>query len=466
MAKSHPKAVFRCQQCGKESPRWLGRCPECGEWNSFVEEVVVASKPQHTPSLSGGVVTELSQVTTEDRPRLPTHSGEFDRVLGGGLVPGSLVLLSGDPGIGKSTLLLQISAMVAQEGRKVMYISGEESLHQIKVRAERLKVEGKGLYLLCETDLEVILQRLEETKPDFAIIDSIQTVFAEDVGAAPGSVGQIRECTLRLMHWTKRSGASVLVTGHVTKEGAIAGPKILEHMVDVVLHLEGESLSAYRILRGVKNRFGSTNEIGVFEMRDQGLVEVSDPSKVFLSSRAHGAMGSAVTCTLEGTRPLLVEIQALATFTAFGMPRRTANGIDFNRLLMILAVLTKRVGANVSNQDVIVNVAGGLRIDEPAADLAVALAIASTLRDREVVPDLVAFGEVGLGGEVRPVSQIERRINEAARQGFTKCIVPSASLEGMSKPKKIEIIPVDNLRDALRAGLGQKQRAAQSDPTD
>jgi len=459
MAKSPLRTVFVCQQCGKESLRWFGRCPDCQEWNSFAE------KPQDPPhklqshgSISGGEVTELSEVTTEDKARLLTPLDEFNRVLGGGIVPGSLVLVSGDPGIGKSTLLLQVSALVAAQGHKVLYVSGEESLHQIKIRADRLKIEGKGLYLLSETDLEIILRRMEDVMPTLTIIDSVQTVHLGEVGGVPGSIGQIRESTLRLMHWTKLNQIPTLITGHVTKEGAIAGPKVLEHMVDVVLYLEGDSFSAYRILRGIKNRFGSTNEIGVFEMRDQGLMEVNDPSKVFLSSRSRGAIGSAVAPTLEGTRPLLVEIQALTTPTSFGQPRRTANGVDFNRLLMIMAVLTKRMGLSLSNQDVIVNVAGGLRISEPAADLAVALSLASTLRDREVDPDLVAVGEVGLSGEVRPVSQIERRVNEAGRQGFTRCIVPSASQNNPKGQKGIELIPVDSLREALQAGMAPKPK--------
>jgi DNA repair protein RadA/Sms len=468
MAKSRVKTVFVCQQCGKESPRWLGHCPDCGEWNCYVEKTVGGSRAPRTSSapVSSAPVTELSQVSTEDRPRLLVPSEEFNRVLGGGVVPGSVVLLSGDPGIGKSTLLLQISAMAAAAGGKVMYVSGEESLHQIKVRADRLKVAGEGLFLLCETDIEAILHRMDEVAPDLVIIDSIQTMSLDEMTGAAGSIGQIRECTLRLMHWAKSAGAPVLVTGHVTKEGSIAGPKVLEHMVDVVLYLEGEPLNAYRVLRGVKNRFGSTNEIGVFEMRDKGLVEVSDPSKVFLSSRSQGAIGSAVAPTLEGTRPLLVEIQALTNQANFGPPRRTANGIDFNRLLMIIAVLTKRTRLQLGSQDVIINVAGGLRINEPAADLAISLAIASTLLDREIDPDVVAVGEVGLSGEVRAASQMDRRVKEASRQGFKKCIIPSAALDGTPCPKGFELVPVDSLREALRAGLAPKSRKPDSESLD
>jgi DNA repair protein RadA/Sms len=458
MAKLGTRAIFVCQQCGKESPKWLGRCPECQEWNTFVEKAAYSPKSKRLgpgASLSGNAVVELPQITAEERDRLSTSSHEFDCVLGGGIVPGSLVLLSGDPGIGKSTLLLQISAMVAAQGKKVLYTSGEESLHQIKLRADRLGIEGEGLYLLCETNLEAILQQMEEISPNLAIIDSIQTVCLEELGGAPGSIGQIRECTLRLMRWAKLSQVPLLTTGHVTKEGAIAGPRALEHIVDVVLYLEGDSFGAYRLLRGVKNRFGSTNEVGVFEMREQGLVDVRDPSRFFLSSRGQDRVGSAVTPTLEGTRPLLVEIQALTTATSFGLPRRTANGIDFNRLLLLAAVLTKRVGLHLSNQDIIINAAGGLKINEPAADLAIALSIASSSRNQEVDPSLVVVGEVGLSGEVRAVSQLERRITEALRQGFTRCLMPRASLDNLS-PQGIELIGVDSLREALQAGLKGK----------
>jgi DNA repair protein RadA/Sms len=337
--------------------------------------------------------------------------------------------------------------MASIPGCKVVYVSGEESLRQVKLRADRLGVEGKGLYLLPETNLEVILQRMEEISPTLGIIDSIQTVYLEELGGAPGSVGQIRECTLRLMRWAKLSDVPLLITGHVTKEGAIAGPRVLEHIVDVVLYLEGDLFSAYRLLRGVKNRFGSTNEVGVFEMREQGLVEVSNPSQVFLSQRSPRPIGSAVTSTLEGTRPLLVEIQALTTTTSFGLPRRTANGIDFNRLLLIIAVLTKRAGLHLGSQDIIANVAGGLKIGEPAPDLAIALSIASSFSDREIDPNLVAVGEIGLGGEVRAVSQLERRLAEAARQGFTHCLVPKASLTSLIPSPGLEIIGVDSLKE-------------------
>jgi len=455
--KSRYKTVFICQQCGKESPKWLGHCPSCQEWNTFVETQVSSSKGVSTLSPPiGSPVRELSQITAEEMPRLVLPSAEFNRVLGGGIVPGSLVLISGDPGIGKSTLLLQVSAMIAQQGGKVVYASGEESLYQTRLRADRLGVKGEGLYLLPETDLEVILQRMEEISPSLGVIDSIQTVYLRELEGAPGSISQIRECTLRLMQWAKLSAIPLLITGHVTKEGAIAGPKALEHIVDVVLYLEGESFSAYRLLRGVKNRFGSTNEVGIFEMRDQGLVEVENPSQVFLSQRSQGAVGSVVAPTLEGTRPLLVEMQALTTVTSFGLPRRTANGIDFNRLLLIIAVLTKRAGLRLSNQDIIVNVVGGLKISEPAADLAVALSIASSLSDKGVDPNLVAVGEVGLSGEVRGAPQLERRLIEAARQGFTRCVGPRVSLSSLTPPQGMETLAVNSLREALRVALKVK----------
>jgi len=390
-------------------------------------------------------------------------SAEFNRVLGGGIVPGSLVLISGDPGIGKSTLLLQVSAMIAQQGKRVVYASGEESLHQTRLRADRLGVKGEGLYLLAETDFEVILERMEEISPSLGVIDSIQTVYLRELGGAPGSISQIRECTLRLMKWAKLSAIPLLITGHVTKEGAIAGPKALEHIVDVVLYLEGESFSTYRLLRGVKNRFGSTNEVGIFEMRDQGLIEVENPSQVFLSQRSKGAIGSVVAPTLEGTRPLLVEMQALTTVTSFGLPRRTANGIDFNRLLLIIAVLTKRAGLKLSNQDIIVNVVGGLKISEPTADLAVALSIASSFSDKEVDPNLVAVGEVGLSGEVRGVPQLERRLIEAARQGFTRCVGPRVSLSSLTPPQGMETLAVNSLREALKAVLKPRQDFIEGD---
>ncbi len=451
MDKSRGRTVFVCQQCGKESLKWLGRCPNCQQWNSFAETTAPTATPSRTPAPENPP-QELSQVVIEASDRYPLPLAEFNRVLGGGVVSGSLVLIAGDPGIGKSTLLLQTSALIARARGKVVYVSGEESLHQTKLRAERLGLKGEQLYLLAETDLEVILNQIEQLSPNLVVIDSIQAVCLPELDTAPGSITQVRECTLRLMHWSKLSAVPVFITGHVTKEGAIAGPRVLEHIVDVVLYLEGEPFSAFRLLRCVKNRFGSTNEVGVFEMKEQGLIEIDNPSQVFLSQRWGEAIGSAVVSTLEGSRPLLVEIQALTTPTSFGLPRRTANGVDFGRLLLITAVLTKRVGLKLGNQDIIANVTGGLRIGEPAADLGIALAIASSFRDMGVDPKLVAAGEVGLSGELRAVSQLDRRLAEAARLGFSRCLVPKAGAK-ISPPKDIELIPVSTLREAIGVGL-------------
>jgi DNA repair protein RadA/Sms len=455
VGKSDKRTIFVCQQCGKESSKWLGRCPECQQWNSFVETVVTAPATSSQPLATTVPPQELSEVTLEATDRVLLSLDEFNRVLGGGLVSGSLVLISGDPGIGKSTLLLQASASLAQnQGGRVVYISGEETLHQIKLRAERLGVKGERLYLLAETDLEVILNQIEQLSPSLVVIDSIQTVYVPELGATPGSVTQVRECTLKLMQWAKLNGVPIFIAGHVTKDGTIAGPRVLEHIVDVVLYLEGEPFSAYRLLRCVKNRFGSTNEVGVFEMKGQGLVEVDNPSRAFLSQRWGEAVGSAVVPTLEGSRPLLVEIQALTTPTSFGLPRRTANGVDFNRLLLITAVLTKRTGLRLGNQDIIVNVTGGLKIGEPAADLGIALAIASSFRDVGIDPSLVVVGEVGLSGELRAVSQLERRVTEAARLGFKRCLVPKVGAR-VSPPQGVELIPVGTLREAIGVSLVQ-----------
>ncbi|OGO24452.1 MAG: DNA repair protein RadA [Chloroflexi bacterium RBG_16_50_9] len=455
--KLSSRAIFVCQQCGKESPKWLGRCPDCQEWNTFVETAVAtaASLPRLPSTFSPP--QELSRVVIEATDRIPLPLAEFNRVLGGGLVAGSLALISGDPGIGKSTLLLQASASMTHRRDKVVYVSGEETVHQIKLRAERLGLKGDGLFLMAETDLEVILNQVEPLSPGLVVIDSIQTVYLSSLEAGPGSVSQVRECTMRLMQWAKNSGVPVFITGHVTKEGAIAGPRVLEHIVDVVLHLEGEPFSAYRLLRSVKNRFGSTNEVGVFEMKEQGMVEVSNPSEAFLSQRGTEAVGSAVVPTLEGSRPMLVEIQALATPTSFGLPRRTANGVDFNRLLVVAAVLTKRVGLRLGNQDIMVNVTGGLKVGEPAADLGMALAIASSYRDTGVDPGLVAVGEVGLSGELRAASQMERRLGEAARLGFKRAIVPRVGAK-ITPPKEIEVIAVSTLREAVNRGLVGKAK--------
>jgi DNA repair protein RadA/Sms len=443
------RVIFICQQCGRESPKWLGRCPGCQEWNSFVEKVVtVTTKPVSSFSQP----QELSQVAALSQDRLPLNMAEFDRVLGGGLVPGSLVLIGGDPGIGKSTLLLQVSARLALEKGSVVYVSGEETAHQTRLRAERLGVKGDRLYLLSETSLDAVLSQIERLEPCLVVVDSIQSISLPELEMASGSITQVRECTLRLMHWAKASQLPVIITGHVTKDGAIAGPKTLEHIVDCVLYLEGEPFSAYRLLRSAKNRFGSTNEVGIFEMKENGLVEVDNPSQVFLSQRPGEAVGSAVVPTLEGSRPLLVEIQALTNTTSFGLPRRTANGVDFGRLLMITAVLSRRVGLRLGNQDIIVNATGGMKVSEPAADLAIALAIASSFRDIGVDPELAAVGEVGLSGELRAVPQLDRRVSEAARLGFKRCLVPKSGAK-MTVPKGIELVPVSTLREAVRVGL-------------
>jgi DNA repair protein RadA/Sms len=446
MAKA--RTVFICQSCGAESLKWVGRCPQCEEWNSYVEKAISASEA----GKESAPIQELSSISLENTPRLLLQFSEFNRVLGGGIVPGSLILIGGDPGIGKSTLLLQVAASVAEKEGKVLYVSGEESISQIKLRAERLGLSGKEIFTFPETRMEAILDRAAELTPNLAIIDSIQTMYQEGAGAA-GSVSQVRECTLQLMQWAKSSGIPVFLVGHVTKEGAIAGPHVLEHIVDVVLYLEGERFSANRILRGVKNRFGSTNEIGIFEMRDRGLVEITDPSQALLSQRTEGSIGSVIVPTLEGTRPLLVEIQALTNPTSFGTPRRTANGVDFNRLVLIAAVLSRRGGISLSNQDIIANVAGGLRINEPAVDLGLALAIASSFRSIKVDSGLVAIGEIGLSGELRPVSQLDRRIAEASKLGFETCLLPSSAPSGFSSPDGIKLRRVGTLAEAVKMVL-------------
>jgi DNA repair protein RadA/Sms len=458
------KNVFVCQQCGKESPKWLGRCPDCQAWNSFVETRVTLSRTTKQLSSIEKRPQELSQVEKCDFPRFNLGFAEANRVLGGGLVPGSLVLVGGEPGIGKSTLLLQLSAMMAENNKVVAYISGEESINQVKLRSERLGVGGKGIYFLSEPDLDVILGCLEELTPELAIIDSIQTMYLEDVAGMPGSISQVRECTWRLERWAKQNDIPLLITGHVTKEGAIAGPGTLEHIVDVVLYFEGEPFSSYRVLRSVKNRFGSTHEVGIFEMSDRGLLEVANPSQVFLSAYKDGTTGSVVVPTLEGNRPLLVEIQALTTPNSYSPPRRVANGVDFNRLLLIIAVLTKRAGLKLFNQDIIVNVTGGLRVNEPAVDLGIASAIASSFRDAKPISGLVALGEVGLNGELRGVSHIERRIAEAVKLGFKSCLIPRLSPAIGSEVKQsfhsadIHLIEVGSVIEALRLGFTRESK--------
>ena len=454
MTKSQMKYV--CQQCGSVQSKWMGRCPDCGEWNSIVETVVEARTRGASRSsfVFANQPQALSAITTDTSGRVILPMEELNRVLGGGIVPGSVVLVGGDPGIGKSTLLLQMAAMLVSNGSRVLYVSGEESAQQIKMRAQRLGIAGDSLYVLSEINLDQILGHIEQLKPQLAIVDSIQSVYTDRVASAAGSVTQVRECASDLLRLAKLENIPVFLVGHVTKAGAIAGPRVLEHIVDTVLYLEGERFHTYRLLRSVKNRFGSTNEVGVFEMVEQGLREVANPSEVFLAERLPNTAGSAIAVTLEGTRPILVEIQALTTTTSFGQPRRTANGVDFNRLLLLTAVLTKRVGVNMSDQDVFVNVVGGLRINEPAVDLAVALAMASSYHNRPVPADLAIVGEVGLSGELRSVGQAARRLTEASRLGFTRCLLPrSVARKGLAVPDGLEIVGARTLREALDAAL-------------
>ena len=444
------KQVYICQQCGYESGKWIGRCPSCNEWGSLVEEVVDTAKTKLTKSVSGtNAPVKLDEVVILKEQRTTTGMEELDRVLGGGIVRGSLILVGGDPGIGKSTLLLQICETIGGPGKNVLYISGEESVAQIKMRAERLGVVTGNLSLLSETHINTVETLIKTTKPDLAIIDSIQTVYCEDVSSAPGSVSQVRESTHILMNLAKGYGITIMIVGHVTKEGSLAGPRVLEHMVDTVLYFEGERHASFRILRAVKNRFGSTNEIGVFEMADVGLKEVQNPSEIMLSGRPVNASGSVVSCTMEGTRPMLLEVQALSSFTSFGMPRRTATGVDYNRVVILIAVLDKRAGMDLSNHDTYVNLAGGLKINEPALDLGMVAAIASSFRNIAIDPHTIVFGEVGLTGEVRAVSMAEKRVIEAAKLGFKTCIMPKANLNKMPKVSGIKVIGVSNVGEAL-----------------
>ena len=452
-SKSRFKVVFVCQQCGKESPKWLGHCPDCQAWNSFVETKVVSSRIHSRPHAGGSKPQELSQVEGGGFPRLRLGFTEVNRVLGGGLVPGSLVLVGGEPGIGKSTLLLQLSAVMAENNETVAYVSGEESVSQVKLRSERLGIVGRGIFFLSEPDLTAVLECLEGLSPGLAVVDSIQTMYLDDMAGMPGSISQVRECTWRLERWAKQKNVPLLITGHVTKEGAIAGPGTLEHIVDVVLYFEGERFSSYRVLRSEKNRFGSTNEVGIFEMSDRGLLEVENPSEVFLSAYKDQTMGSVAVPTLEGNRPLLVEIQALTTPNSFSPPRRIANGVDVNRLLLIAAVLLKRAGLKLFNQDIIVNVTGGLRVHEPAVDLGIALAIASSFRDARPISGLAALGEVGLNGELRGVSQVERRVAEAIRLGFKSCLMPRLKARLPFDSGDIQLIQAGSVAEALRLGL-------------
>jgi DNA repair protein RadA/Sms len=457
MAKTRVRYV--CQSCGATVLKWAGQCRACGEWNTLQETIVEARKSQ--PAAHSWMPLSQPQPLTEidaDRfQRLPVASGELARVLGGGIVPGSVVLVGGDPGIGKSTLLLQVSAQLSEENGPVLYISGEESVQQIKMRADRLGLQQPGLYVVSEVSLDQMVAHIEQLQPQVVVVDSIQAASSEELESSAGSVSQVKACATALLRVAKTKGVPIFLVGHVSKAGAIAGPRVLEHIVDAVLYLEGDRFHAYRLLRSVKNRFGSTHEVGVFEMSEQGMMEVTNPSEAFLAERLPDGAGSAIAVTMEGTRPLLVEIQALASTTSFGLPRRTANGVDANRLLLLVAVLSKRVGLRLFDQDVFVNVVGGLRVNEPAADLALALAIASSLRNVPLPADLAAVGEVGLSGELRTVSHLSRRLNEAGKLGFSRCIVPATHRKLGGIPAGIEAIPARSLADALAAALGQSR---------
>ena len=449
MAKGK-KSIFFCQNCGHEENKWLGQCPMCKEWNTFVEESIHPTKSSTVKMVKDAEVVALKNIETDYDERIHTQINELDRVLGGGIVPGSLVLVGGDPGIGKSTLLLQVCQKLCANKKQVLYISGEESLKQIKLRANRMGDFKEDLYLLCETNLEVIRNIIETRKPDMVVIDSIQTMYSEEVSSAPGSVSQVRESTNVFMQLAKGLGISIFIVGHVTKEGTVAGPRVLEHMVDTVLYFEGDRHASYRILRGVKNRFGSTNEIGVFEMRQNGLVEVENPSEFMLNGKPEHASGSVVACSIEGTRPILIEIQALVCNSNFGVPRRTAAGTDYNRVNLLMAVLEKRLGLHLSNYDAYVNIAGGVKMNEPAIDLGIVMAIASSYKNHPIDEKTIVFGEVGLSGEVRAVSMPEQRVLEAKKLGFETCIIPEVSNDMVKGIAGIKIIGVKNIGDAIQ----------------
>jgi DNA repair protein RadA len=449
-----PKTVFVCGECGYESPKWLGKCPGCGSWNTMVEEVSQDKQVMVSGEISRPKKLYSIEISQEERYK--TGLGELDRVLGGGVVKGSLILVGGDPGIGKSTLLLQISNSIGKSNQTILYISGEESEKQIKLRSSRLNIDSDNIYIVSETNLANIEKYIEDLKPDVAVIDSIQTIYRSDLTSAPGSVSQVREATGSLMRIAKSMNIAIFIVGHVTKEGAIAGPRVLEHMVDTVLYFEGERHHTYRVLRSVKNRFGSTNEIGVFEMRDTGLVEILNPSELMLSGRPKNVPGTVVISSMEGTRPVLVELQALVSPTSFGMPRRMTTGIDYNRVVLLMAVLEKRIGMQLQTSDAYVNIAGGIRVDEPAVDLGAVCAIASSFRNTEIDPRTAVMGEVGLTGEVRAVSFIEKRIQEAYKLGFKRVVIPRDNLKGVKDINGIDICGVQDVYEALDAVLGGK----------
>ena len=458
-AKQKTKTVFFCNECGDEAPKWVGQCPACREWNTMVEERISGSAStikSTKEALSKGEtkVASISQISLEEESKISTGLKELDRVLGGGVVPGSLTLVGGDPGIGKSTLLLQTCRLMGNAGEKILYVSGEESLKQIKIRALRIGDFPDNVELMCETNLAIIEEVIRKRQPKIVIIDSIQTMYIEDVTSAPGSVSQVRESTGILMRIAKGMDVSVFIVGHVTKEGTVAGPRVLEHMVDTVLYFEGDRHASYRVLRGVKNRFGSTNEIGVFEMREEGLVEVANPSEFMLEGRPKDASGCVVSCSMEGTRPILIEIQALVTRTNFGIPRRQAQGADYNRLNLLMAVLEKRVGLSLGDCDAYLNIAGGIKVTEPAVDLGIVLSVVSSFRNKPLPADLVAFGEVGLSGEVRSISQIEGRVKEAAKLGFKKCMVPLSGRDLIKETDEIKIYYVSSVSEAIQLTEG------------
>lgn len=445
----HSKLAYICQNCGYQAPKWLGKCPDCGQWDSITEETVNNSGRLSTLSSEMSDPLEISSISFFPDGKIKTGVNEFDRAIGGGIVPGSLLLLGGEPGIGKSTLILQVAGKLSQNNRKTVYLSGEESAQQIKLRAERLSINSDNIYIITGTRIEDLFDRIKDIKTDFLVIDSIQTTYTDTLPSAPGSVGQIREVSAKLLRWAKETGIPTFLIGHITKEGAIAGPKILEHLVDTVLYFEGDSSHTFRIIRAVKNRYGSTNEIGVFEMKESGLVQVGNPSRIFLEERPINTSGSIVIPCLEGTRPLLLEIQALVTPSPLGMPRRTAVGVDHNRISLLVAVLAKRIGLELGDQDIFVNVAGGLRVDEPAADLGIVAAMISSLLNKPVDPEMVIFGEVGLAGEVRGVIQPETRIKEAEKMGFTKCILSKSNLENCRNSHVIKMFGVNSVSDLM-----------------
>lgn len=445
---SQPKSIYTCQNCGYQAPKWMGKCPDCNQWDSFVEEFYTKKNKTAVDS-SMTDLERINEINVADDKRTKTGIDEFDRTVGGGIVPGSLVLIGGDPGIGKSTLILQVAGKLSEQGLKSLYLSGEESPQQIKRRARRLSVNSDNLFMVSGTRIEELFEKIKGFETDALIIDSIQTTYTDTLPSAPGSVGQIREVSAKLLRWAKETGTPAFLIGHVTKDGSIAGPKVLEHLVDTVLYFEGDTSHTFRIIRAVKNRYGSTNEIGVFEMKEKGLVEVGNPSRIFLEERPKGVSGSIVLPCIEGSRPLLLEIQALVGQSPLGMPRRTSIGVDHNRISLLVAVLAKRIGIDLADQDIFVNVAGGLKVDEPAADLGIVTAMISSFSNKPVDPDLVIFGEIGLAGEVRGVSQPEPRIKESKKMGFTKCILSKTNMENCNALNGIELIGVQSVNELM-----------------